>query len=136
MKEDRLIDARFLNSIMAGMADVLFKWDGGVFSYMGYNVGKEMLDVIGKDLDLKGGSTAKVLEELCRQLVEIYGVADSVTITENREKDQRLAAIGPVRSNCSRMPNNPVRSCLPRLQSSAARIPPINPSACVRMARG
>jgi len=86
MEKNRITDARFFNSVISGMADILFKWDGGVFSAMGHNVGRELLDVIEKDLDIKAGSTIQVLGQLSRQLVESYRVADSINVTENTEK--------------------------------------------------
>jgi hypothetical protein len=87
MKDVRQIDARFLNSMMAGMADILFKWDGGVYSLMGYKVGREFLDIIGKKLDFKNQSAHDILEELCKQLVETYRIADSINVSENRERE-------------------------------------------------
>lgn len=87
MKDVRLIDARFLNTMMAGMADILFKWDGGVYSLMGYKVGREFLDIIGEKLDFKDQSTLEIFEELCNTLTERYRIADSITVTENRERE-------------------------------------------------
>lgn len=87
MKGKRLIDARFLNSMVYGLADVLFKWDGAPYGVMGYNVGKDLLDEMWRALDFERKSKEEAIRELGRQLVETYQVADSMEVTENKEDD-------------------------------------------------
>lgn len=87
MNEQRLVDARFLNSLVSGLGDILFKWDGGVYGIMGYDVGKNLLTEVEKVISFKDNPKEKIISELCRLLVETCRAADSVTVVENKPKE-------------------------------------------------
>ena len=100
MKEKKMIDARFLNSVVYGLADVLYKWDGAPFGIMGYNVGKDLLDEMWRTLDFENKTKEEAIKELGRQLVETYQIADSMEVRENRDDDCVEVRI----ENCALLP--------------------------------